>query len=149
MGHLFFAKAPGGQAEVGEHGFAVFINQHVGGLHVAVDDAFGMGVGERLRHFADDAGRVVKRQAAFVEERFKRLSLDKRAGDEVAIAITAGLEEGNDVGMPQIGCCFGFAQETLDAIWSRQRARLGDLQGYFAIELRIVGAEDFAEGAFA
>ena len=45
-----------GQAEVGDPGFAALVEQDVGRLHVAVEDAVLVGVVQALRNFDADLG---------------------------------------------------------------------------------------------
>src|SRR5205085_12313797 len=71
--------------------------------------------------------------------------------DEVTGAVLrlAGLVDGDDAGVLELGGAAGLAQEAVDLLLARQAARAQDLDGDGAVEFGVAGAEDRAEGADA
>ena len=71
-GEVGVSEAPRGRvtgnAEIDELDVVVFVDHDVFRLEVAVDDAIGMDVVERLEHFDGDADGAVLRHTAFVED---------------------------------------------------------------------------------
>ncbi len=60
--------------------------------------------------------------------------------------VLAGVKDRHDVPVPELPGRSGFPQEPINGRRSLQDPRVRDLQGDLAIELRIVGAVDRAEG---
>jgi len=76
-----------------------------------VDDPLAVGVGQPPH----DANRRDPVEHALVQPVLQRLAADEVAGDEQLVAIFARVEDGHDVGMPQVGRRLGLAQEALAA----------------------------------
>jgi hypothetical protein len=106
--------------EVRHHGLAPR-EQDVLRLHVAVDHAPAVGVGQGGRHVAGDAGRVLERQLAFaVQPRAQRLALDVRHHVVENAPLPARVVERQDVRMAELGGDLDLAQEALGAHLERQ-----------------------------
>jgi hypothetical protein len=106
----------GGYTEVGELDLPIFTDEHVRGLHVAVDDAALVSVRERCRDFAPDFERAVERQALI---RTRPHELRKRhAVDELRNEIVGALElehivETNDAWVRQTRSVPGLATQIM------------------------------------
>ena len=89
-------------AEVGHLHAAVFGDQDVAGLDVAVDDVPLVGVRQGLGGLADDRDLGRERELlSAAEVPRERPALDVLHGDEVEVAVAAHVEDGDDVGMLQ------------------------------------------------
>ncbi len=135
-----------GQAEVHEVGFAVVVQHDVGRLDVAVNDSQAVGVGQGLGQVAHRLGRLGEVDVAAVHGPRQGAPLDEGGGDEVVRPVVAGIVNRDNVRVAQPGCRPGLAQEALDLAVAFRLVALRDLEGDFAVQLRVVGAIDGAEG---
>ena len=75
-------------------------DEDVRGLHVAVDEAQGVGVVERRGNLADDARDKLRCQGPTLTEHRAQVGLDEQHRDVEDTAILAGCVDGHDVRMP-------------------------------------------------
>jgi hypothetical protein len=136
------------QAEVHEMRPALQIEQDVGRLDVAMNDAVLVGVRERLADLGDQLGGLAKVRAAR-----RQAPRQCRAGDELldqvpgAVARLACIVQRHDPGVLELGGATGLAQEAIHIIPTREPPSAEDLDGNRAVEFDIAGAEDVTEGA--
>jgi hypothetical protein len=108
--------APGQRdAKVGHHGSAV-VEQHVVRFDVAVDHAVAMGVVERGGDFRGDPEGIGDGKLFLAREPVaQRFALDVGHHVEDGAADTPGIEQGQDVGVLEIGGGLDLLQEPLGA----------------------------------
>lgn len=93
-----------GDAEIGELHPSVGHDQHVRGLHVAMDDAAVVGRGERGQHLAGHVGRLGERQRpATAQDLSQRRTLDQLHHQVRTVGILSRIEERDRVGMREAG----------------------------------------------
>ena len=135
-------------AEVGDQRLAV-VQQDVLGLDVAVDHAVAVGVVERRGHFGRDPDRVGDRELLLAGEPVAQgLALDVGHDvEEVAVGL-ARVEQGQDVGVLEVGRQLDLGQEPLGADHGRQ---LGaeDLHGHRPVVADVLGEVDGGHAAGA
>ncbi len=123
--------------------------QHVVGLHVAVHDAVGVCVGERVAHVAQDAHRVAHGQLTLVDDAgAQRLARDVRHDVVEQVTLRTGGEQRDDMGMLQRG---GQPDLTLEPLGAHARRQLGreHLHHHLPAEPYFLGEEDAAHAAAA
>src|ERR1019366_7755105 len=93
-----------GDAEVGDLGVAVIVNQNIAGLNVAMNYALGMGVVERLGDLFHQLQRRLQREFLFAREnlvqRLARNVLQHDVGIAV-LGVLSDIKNGNNAGMVQ------------------------------------------------
>ncbi len=134
------------QAEVEHPDPAIVADQHVVRLEVAVDQAPCVGRGEPASGVDHDGDDLPPRTAG-LEPRPQRLALDVLHGDEGLRAHQAGVVDGNDVRVRELGKRLGLALQPARALVRGAHAH--QLQGDLAIELGIVRGVDDAHPALA
>ena len=138
-----------GQAEVGDVGAAVAVDQDVRRLEVAVDDPSPMGVVDGPGDRQDQAGRLAGRDRPVLEPAGQGRAVDVLA-DEVAGPVDpAGVVDGDDPGVPEPGAAAGLAEEPLDLARRPRVLRPRDLQRDDPPELPVDRPVDDAERAAA
>jgi len=86
-------------------------NEDVGGLDVAVDDAFGMGGVQSIGNLHSQIEHRVDGQRLACDHVPEGLAFQQFHGDEGASGGFVDFVDGADVGVVQGGCGFGFALE--------------------------------------
>ena len=121
----------------------------VGRLHVAVDDALGVGVAERGGQLDADRDHLGRRQPTGLHHLRQRFAIEIFHDDEGIAVHLADVEDGDDAGMGQRPCRPRLAQEA-DRIFA-VLAELGlqHLDHQRPVDVRIVGAIDVGHRAFA
>ncbi len=146
-------RLPGREAEVRQVrmiravGAATRVQEHVGRLHVAVDQPPRVRCVERARHLRDDPGRDGRLQAAVGESALEVAPLDVAHGDEQEVLGLARLVDGHDVRVVDRGGQLRLPQEPAPA--RRVLAQCGrqQLERDAALESRILGQVDDARSA--
>ena len=147
-GHL--AGFAFGEAEVHQVGLARGVDQDVGRLEVAMNDAMRVSVLQSIRDVRHDFRRPASIESAGFEAFFKRLPFDEFR-HKVANRLI-GLPDfvkRDDARMFQLGNAAGFSLEAICLLDVRQSAGALDFDGHGAIERRVIRAEDITEGASA
>ena len=103
-----------GQPEVGQIGLPRLVQEHVGGLHVAVHETAAMGGIERFGDLAADAQCALGRELALpAQERLQVLALDVARGQVQLSCLLAGGKHGQHVWVVERGCEARLLEEAL------------------------------------
>ena len=130
-------------SEVHHAGPARFIDQHVGGLHVAVDHTRGMGGHESIEHVHHQVGGLDRRHGSpgskHVGQGLARNVLEHQVGVQV---LHVGLEHRNDVGVGQSADMARLLQPLGNGGDVRAFTDLHELDGDLAFQSRVEGQPD-------
>ena len=148
-GELGVAGGAAREPEVGEHGAAVVVDEHVVGLEVAVDDAGVVRVLEPESHLSQVAprGRAVER--TLVEDVPQGSALDERHGDEDDVGGHDEVVDGEDVGVVEPGEGLRLELEALEERAVVLQRRGQRLERDLAAERLLDGAVDDGHAAGA
>ena len=109
-------RDPGaGDAEVGDGGLALGVDDDVLRLQVAVDDAVAVGEAGGLQHLADHV-TACSGVSPRVDQLLQRRPFDVLHGDVVGALELAAVEDGDDVRVLQAGRRLRLAAEALDEL---------------------------------
>ncbi len=137
------------RAEVHQDDAPGLLAHHVAGLHVAVDEAGVVDGGERAAHvLADEHGFARAEHALQLQHVFERLALHEFHAEADAAFLFLDFEDADDVRLADLRERAAFTQQ-LRAQTIVGQMTMEDLDGNLAFELRIPGAIDAAEAAFA
>ena len=144
----------GGQArhpEVHDLHRPVFLDEDVGGLDVAVDDAGLVGVGEPGQHLHDHRHLPLDGHRRGLAHRLLEvLALQELHRDEGrAVGVAAEVEDGDQVRVLHLRDRPGLASEALLELGVVRDLGDHDLEGHVAVEDGVVGEVDLAHGALA
>ena len=138
---------PLGQAEVGDLRLALPVEQDVGRLEVAVDDAALVGVVDGLGHLGHQPGRLARRQRAVGGLLGQAAALDEAHAEVVLALVLADLVDRHDVGVVEVGGRLGLDVEPLDVGLGGELAGQDHLQGDRPVEADLPGLVDDAHAA--
>jgi hypothetical protein len=136
------------QAEVGDVGLAVAIDQHVVGLEVAVDQAGAMRRRQAApgrRQHPDDRRRRPRRRR---QPRPERAAVDQRHRDRELAVVLLDVVDRDDVGVAQLGQGPGLAHQAR-ALASADPIGPHQLERDLALELPVDGAVNHRHAAAA
>ena len=148
-GQFRIALQPPGQAEVHHVRLVLRVNQDVGGLQVAMQDAALMGVVDRLGDGLEITGRAPGRQRLVAHQPRQALPLDVVHHEEVPALVDAHLVDGDDVRMVQTRRRNGLGAEPLDQVRTGARPEGHHLDRDHAVQAALPGAIDHAHAAAA
>ena len=137
-----------GDAEVGDLHLAGGGDEHVAGLHVAVDDAVAVGEAEGGGHVGADVGHPVGVERALgAQDVRQRAAVDVLHDDEVGAVRLAPVVDADDVGVVEVGGRRGLPPEPLDE--RRVGGELGEqhLHGDGPVEQLVAGEEHLGHAA--
>ncbi len=138
------------QAEVGQHRFALLVEQHIRRLYVAVNHALPVRVGQRFRQEPDELCRLSLFQTlplARLHGVGQRAAGDIRTGDVVMVAILTRIMHAHNVCVPQVRRRPRLAQTEPATLLTGEDVRPNHLQRHFTVEVRVVCLVDDAERA--
>ncbi len=136
------AADPLGQAEVGDVRLAAGIEEDVGRLEVAVQDAVPVGLMHRPRHRGHQAGGGPAVAGQPRQVAVEAAAVDQLHGEEGVALMPTGLVDGHDVGVIQAGQRPRLGvQKALDLL-RRVPAGQDHLEGDDAVEADLAGLED-------
>ena len=122
---------------------------HVLGLHVAVDDAGGVGGGERVEHLDRDSQGAIDRQAPAVDdlvEGHAAEALHHQVRKEAPLALR-DLVDADDPGVADLLRRPGLALEAREELRVARAVGGEHLERDLAPELGVLGREDLAHAA--
>ncbi len=103
-----------GNAEVGDFGEGAFVDQDIGGLDIAVNDAFFVGVVEREGDLAQNGKHALGKQGLrAVQDLFKRRTIDELHEDIGQAVLFGNIVDGDDIGMGEDAGRLGLAEQAL------------------------------------
>ena len=130
-----------GDAEVGEVGVALLIEQDVGWFEVAVDNALLVGGFQGGGDLVDQSGSVVRLPGARAVERSCQRSPFHQAHDQVgALGIAPEVVERHDVQVLELGDQLRFALEAADEVGLVSVLGQDHLDGDLPFDERLAGA---------
>jgi len=126
-----------GQPEIQHLHLAALVDDDVGGLDVAMDDAAAMRFAERLRHFLGDAHGLQHRHAAALQQ-VREIFAGHQFHDEEGLAAggLAIVVDAGDVGVIQGGSGARLAQEA-GAVGFVLGRRAGEFDGHAARQVGV------------
>ena len=98
-----------GDAEVAQASLTVFIEHHVRGLHVSVDDTLGVDVGERGCELPAHIADLIGREWTSADPSRERRPVDQLEDDIEVVALLAGVEHRDQVRVREARQHFGFS----------------------------------------
>ena len=134
---------------VGAVGAGARVEQHVGGLHVAMHKTARVGRIQGARHLRDDADRVRRVQTAALQALLEVTPLDVAHGDEEDVLGRPGLVDRDDVRMVDRRGQLRLAQEAVTERLVLGEARSQQLERDLPLEPQILGQVDDAHAAQA
>ncbi len=137
-----------GDAEVGDPGAAVVVDQHVLRLQVAVDDPLAVGEARGVEDLAGEVDRVLGAHPA-LDQVLQLRAVDVLHRDEVGVAELAAVEDADHVRVLEAGGGLGLAAEALDELLVLGEAVVEDLDRDVAVELPVRGQPDVGHAAGA
>jgi hypothetical protein len=137
-----------GDAEIGDRGLAVGVDDHVLRLQVAMDDAVAVGEAGPLEHLANQPDRLLGGEAG-VDQLLQRAALQVLHGDVIGAVDLAAVEDGDDVGVLEARSRLGLAAEALDELAVLGEAGVQHLERDLALQVRVVGQPDIGHPAGA
>ncbi len=103
LGIVAGAVDPRRNAEIHDARRTVFVEQDIGGFEVAMDDALGVGMGDRIENRPHDADCLDRRQCAAVAQELGQIFARHVLENQVDIAVRlTRLENRDDIRMAQL-----------------------------------------------
>jgi hypothetical protein len=127
-----------GETEIGETGF-VAVEEDVGRLEVAVEDALGVGGGEGDGDFAEERGGLAGREGPLAETVGEVAAVDVVHREIRVRGGAAGIVDGDDVRVAEAGDGLGFAEKTHFQIGGGALAEREGFEGDDAAEVALGG----------
>jgi hypothetical protein len=135
-----------GEAEVGQIGLALFVEQDVGGLDVAVDEPFGVGGFERLRRLSTDRERLLGRELALAgDQRLQVLAFDVAHRQVELALLLACLVDGQDVRVAERGGELRLPQKTLAEVLVRCQLGRDQFERHRPVEPELASPVEHAD----
>ena len=138
-----------GQPEVEHLHAPVVTDHHIGRFQIAMDDAFVVRGGKRVRHRRRDVHDPIDRHSTVRDRTIERLPFDQLHREKVNAGVFLNREDGDDVRMIEGGEGFGFAAETIETLAFRRHVGENHFQGDGTSEFRVGRAIDLPHSAGA
>ena len=136
------------QAEVHQLHHAVFLDEHVGGLDVAVANALAVQVLQRGCGLGRDLQRLVEGQGATAEAVLEALALDELHLEVGGVEVGAYVPHLHDVRMVELEQDLGFTNEARFGLWNLANRAVQHLdRGQDPVRRPVVAAVDRAHPA--
>ncbi len=133
-----------GQAEVGDVGLAPLVEEDVGRLEVAVQDAALVRVVHRAGHLHHQLNKPTRCIAWALRQ---TPPLDELHAEEVLPLMLADLVDGHDVRVVEVGGVFGLGAEAAQLVGAGQGAVADHLEGHQAAQRQLPRPVDDAHAA--
>ncbi len=146
-GDVGVLTAPG-DAEVGDAGAALVVDQDVLRLQVAVDDPLAVGEAGGVEDLPGEVDRVLGPHPA-LDQVLQRGAVDVLHGDEVGVAEDTAVEDPDHVRVLEPGRRLRLALEALDELLVLREAVVQDLDRHVAVELGVLREPDVRHPARA
>ena len=111
------------------------------------DDPLPMCIRQRLRQLPRQPRGTIELHSRFGYGIGEGLAVNECTGDVVGVAVPAGIEDGDDVGVAQVGRGLRLAQEPLGLSRVGCYAGVGNFECDLAVQLGVIREVDGAEGA--
>src|SRR6185295_12572976 len=148
LGHV--RRSGARDAEVGDLGAPVGVDDDVVGLEVAVDDPAAVGEARGAQDLDGQVdGAVGVQRRLLLDDRLQRAPLEVLHRDVVGAVVLAAVVDGDDVLVLQAGGARRLAAEALDELAVLGEAPVEDLQRHLAPELQVLGDVDVRHAAAA
>ena len=132
-----------GVAEVHEDGAPRLVEDHVGGLHVPVEDALPVGVVQGLRHLPHRQQRGLGVHGPLVvHDLQERPARHEVHDDEEVAAVLHDVEHAHDAGMVELRQRAGLVDEALPRLRGGAGVLAEHLDGHVLLEGQVGGVED-------
>ena len=126
------------QAEVGQVGRTVRVDDDVGGLYVTVQDALLVGVGQGIAHRPHDSPDLRQVQRPGLEDLLQRPAFHVAHHEVRAALELAKVVDRDDVGVFQPGDDLGLALEPRQEVRFGRQRLVQDLDGYVTIQFGVI-----------
>jgi hypothetical protein len=136
-----------GDAEIAEVGLAVAVEEDVGRLEIAVDDALGVGGVQRLADAGQDLGRFGRGQGAGADAPHQRSAAHVAHHQERLAVLLAEIVDRDDRRVLERGDGAGLALEAGAERGIVEQFARQDLDRHFAVEVRVVAEVDGGHAA--
>ncbi len=141
LGEALLGVHGAGDPEVRDLDGALFGDEHIARLDVAVDHSVAMRVRQRPGDIGGDfGGPVGVQRSGRAQDRRQGPAVDELHDDEVGTAVLAPVEDGHDVGVRQVGCRLGLAAEAFHERPVHRQLGKEHLESDRAVEQLVVGA---------
>jgi hypothetical protein len=138
---------PLGQAEVGDPQLVEAVDEHVGGLQVAVQRPLLMGVLDGIGQGAHVVGGAHGRERALADQGRQALPFDEIHREKALALVLADFVDGDDVWVLQSRRRFGFGAEARHVVLAGQLPRQDHLERDDAVEPHLPGLVDHTHAA--
>ena len=123
-------------------------DEHVPRLHVSVDHAVPVGEGQGGGHVGPDGGRLLRRQRpGLAQDGREGAAVDELHDDEVGPVVLAPVEDGDDVGVREVGGRLRLPAESLHEGPVDRELGEEHLQGHRAVQLAVTGPVDLGHAS--
>ncbi len=136
-----------GQPKIAHLGLAVFIQQHVGRLQIAMHDAVLVGISDGLGDLLDKGGSFPGPHGPILDPRRQGAAFDKAHREKVLALVLADFEDRHDPGMVELGRGFRLGFKPQHLFFRRKLSTEDRLERHDAIELLVPRLVNHAHAA--
>src|SRR5690606_8982520 len=110
------------------------VNQDIGRLDIAMNNALLMRRLQTTRHLRDQLQHPTRRWAESCGKRFQRLAIDILHAEKRPPPILAHFMDGHDIGMTQLGSRLGLTNKTSSELRALQMCSADEFQGHRTLQ---------------
>lgn len=133
-----------GEAEVGELGLAVGVDEDVAGFDVAVDDAAAVGEVDGVADLMEDLDGATGGEEVFADEVEDIAAVDQFHDEDAVFLDDGEFEDGGDVRVDEAGHGLGLGAEAVDGFAVAAGVWREDFDGDGAVEVALEACVDCA-----